>query len=533
MKIFNEDEILNPAFRAQVIKEIRSGENQARKREMMKRQEVYRDNVIKWVMTALESMKLRPETLQMMKNHAANISIAKKIVNKKARCYRGSVMRQTGQEQADAQITALAALMMTDSVMKKADRFAVLMKNALPWVFPEMLPDGKWRLKSVVLSSSQYDVIENGRDPEKPACVVLSDYVDENTSAVMSTPGGGWRSTEQASTRLEETLIGDGPQSQLYKPKQYFIWWTDKYHFTSDEKGTIVPSASPEDLLNPIGMIPGAPVAEDQDGHYWAAGGEDLVDGSILVNMMITDMLSIMYLQGHGQLVITGANIPEEYQVGPNVALVLKTKSGEDQPNVQLVAHNPPIDSWLRTIEQYVALLLSTNDLAPSSVATRLDAANMASGIAMLIEKSEAQGSIDDRRQVFAQAERRYWEAAKRWQNLYYDLGSLDEEFSAVGQIADDAHVTVRFNDAREVTTEKERLETMKLRRDMGLATHLDIVMMDNPSMTKEEAQMKLAEIQADASVAAAAMAQMVDQEMRRRQEQEPTEPEEEDETEM
>jgi len=58
--------------------------------------------------------------------------------------------------------------------------------------------------------------------------------------------------------------------------------------------------------------------------------------------------------------------------------------------------------------------------------------------------------------------------------------------------------------------------------------------MMDNPSMTKEEAEVKLAEIQADAGRAAAAMAHVVDQEIRRRrQEQEPPEQEDEEETEM
>lgn len=518
MKIFSQEELLNIDFRAQVIKEIRSSENQARKREARKRQEVYRDNVIKWVLKALESLKLREDTLQMMKNHASNISLTKKIVNKKARCYRGTIQRQGEDESSTAQISALAALLQTNSQMQKADRFCVLMKNALPWVFPEMCPDGKWRLKGVVLGSSQYDVIENGRDQEKPACIVLSDYVDDKTQSAASSPGGGWRSVEQASVQLQSTIIGDGPQVTGYKPKEYFIWWSDKYHFTTDEKGMIVQGASPEGLLNPIGMIPGSPVAEDQDGNYWANGGEDLVDGSVLINLMITDMLSIMYLQGYGQLVISGPNIPDEYQVGPNVALCLKTKAGQEQPTANLIAHNPPIDSWLRTIEQYVALLLSTNDLAPSSVSTKLDINNMASGIAMLIERSEAQGSIDDRRQIFAQAERNYWKAVSRWHNLYFDMNLLDEEFETVGKLPDDVEVSVRFSDAREVTTEKDRLETMKLRKELGLATQLDLVIMDNPNMTKEEAVQKLEELRSDTDMLAEQLATAVDEEMKKRQ---------------
>lgn len=515
IKIFSDQDVLSEEFRKKVIEEINSPGNKSRKREMLKRQEVYRDNVIKWVMEALNSLNLRPETLQMMKNHAANISIAKKIVNKKARCYRGTIQRQaTGgdgkpDDEASGQISLLAQMLQTNQQMQKADRFCVLQKNALPWIFPEMMPNGKWRLKSVTLTSSQYDVIENGRDPEKPAAVILSDYIDDQSN-LMATPGGGWRSIDQASVRTDETAIGDGPQSYKSKASNCFIWWTDTYHFTTNEKGQIMNSLSPIDLKNPIGMIPGAPVAEDQDGSYWAAGGEDLIDGSVLVNVMLTDILSIMYLQGFGQLVLAGPNIPEQYQVGPNVALVMSTREGAEKPEAYLLQHNPPIDGWLRMIEQYVAMLLSTNDLSPSAIAIKLDAVNFPSGIAMLIEKSEAQGSVEDRRHNFSEAERRYWEIVRRWLEVYEGL--LDQQFEAVGQLPDDLDVSVRYSDAKEVTTEKERLEVMKLRKDLGLATQLDLVQMDNPSMTKEEAEAKLLELKAELGNAAAAAAKKVEE---------------------
>lgn len=496
MKMFSPEDVLSEAFRAAVLKDIRSPENQARKREMKKRQEVYRDNTIKWVLQALESLKLKKETLQLMKNHAANISIAKKIVNKKARCYRGGVVRFTQDEKTTAQISALASILGANTVMQKADRFCVLQKNALPWVFPEMTPQGQWRLKLVTLTSSQYDVIENGRDPERPACVILSDYVDDTDNVTTGAPGGGWRSIEQETVLSQEPLIAKGPYQERYRPKETHIWWTDEYHFTTNEKGQIIRDLSPEDLRNPIGMIPGAPIAEDQDGGYWASGGDDLIDGAILVNLLITDMLTIMYLQGWGQLVITGSNIPEEYQVGPNVALVLENREGETPANVELVSHNPPIDSWLRVVEQYLAMLLSTNDLSPSSVSMRLDAMNFPSGISMLIEKSEAHGSVEDRRVMFSQAERQLWKIASRWCGVYE--GKLDEEFAAIGRIPLDPEVNTRFTDQKEVTTEKERLEIMKLRKEMGLATQLDLVMMDNPHMTREEALAKLQEIRAE-----------------------------------
>lgn len=504
MRIFNQSDVLDQNFRAQVISEIKQQANESRKREALKRQECYRDNTIKHVMKSLKELGLKHDTLNIMQNHASNISIVKKVINKKARSYRGQVMRSAGDDTLSTQVMSLAASLGLNDQLKKADAITELQNNSTLFILPEQTPEGRVRLRATVLGPWQYDVIEDARNPERAACVILSEFVDEQTQR-------SFNSSQVQALDAESTVVGDqiiaqGSGITEMKKGETFIWWTDSYHFTTDEGGVIINSISPEGLRNPIDMMPMVSIDKNQDGNYWGSGGQDLVDGAILVNVMATDMNAIMYMQGWGQLVISGPNIPTEYHVGPHTALVLETREGQSAPNVELISSNPPIDSWLKVIEQYVALLLSTNDLSTSAVSMRLDASSFPSGIAMLVDKSEAVGSIEDRRQSFAKAERRIWKIVGAWSQLFGNAGKLDGEFAEIGAIPMDLEVSVRFQGEEQIVTEKEKLEILKMRKEMGLVSQLDLIMADNPNMTREEAESKLAEIKAAVQVVAETM---------------------------
>lgn len=323
--------------------------------------------------------------------------------------------------------------------------------------------------------------------------MILSEYIDDQSQRSFNT--SQVQQLDAESTVIGDQVIAQGPGVTELKKGETFIWWTDQFHFTTDESGVIIRGISPEDLRNPIAMLPCVTIDKNQDGNYWGAGGQDLVDGAILMNVMATDMNAIMYMQGWGQLVISGPNIPTEYHVGPHTALVLETREGQSTPTVELISNNPPIDSWLKVIEQYVALLLSTNDLSTSAVSMRLDAASFPSGIAMLVDKSEAVGSIEDRRQSFAKGERRVWKVTAAWSQLYGSANKLDGEFAQVGPLPMDIEVSTRFQGEEQIVTEKEKLEILKMRKEMGLITQLDLIMADNPNMTRDEAEKKLNDI--------------------------------------
>jgi hypothetical protein len=502
MKLLNEDQILDPEFRKKVIEDIRSPANVARKTEAKKRYEVYKDNTVEYVMLKLKREIKHDETLALMENRAANVSICKKIINKIGRVYGNPPTRKTGNETSDIQVTELAKLINFNQKQKKVDRYTRLFKNCLPWFYMDKVNENEYRLCQKVFSPWQYDALENPNDPEDAAVIILSDFIDRQS---LNIPAGGQPQVTQLEAQKlvqSESSIAMASNSIPVSDTKTFIWWSNKYHFTTDEKGSIVGvgSVTPPDLLNPIGIIPGVPCGEDQDGTFWAEGGQDLVDGSILINTMLTDRNAIAYMQGWGQLVITGQHIPQEFMVGPHHALTLTydAKKDEAEPKVYMVNANPPLKEWAEMIEQTVAMILSTNNLSPSTVAGSLNLNQMASGVAMLIDRSESTDSIKDKQVEFYWIEMKEWEIIKRWHNLFLGKKLLIKNFSDIGQLPDDLRVTVQFvDDTGEVLSEADRLANLQKRKDLGLASQLDLVLKDNPGMTQDEAQAKLDALQA------------------------------------
>lgn len=512
MRLQDEAQLLDPAFRKLVLDEITQPENVARKGEYLKRYEVYKDMTSKYVIQGLVAEGLLPETIAQMGNRVGNVSLCRKVVNKLARAYSGGVQRMAEPAAAQEAVDDLTRLLSFDQRMKKGDRYRELQRNMMFFVGPEIdtetsSPESPlYKLKLSVLAPWQYDVIEDWQDREIPKVVIISDFTERDgggTSAATEAQAGihTTKLTAVPSTNAKDDVIADAPEDAGRGCKREFIWWCKEYHFTTNEKGEILTSKSPEDFLNPINYLPMANNADEQDGQFWAKGGSDLVDGSILVNKLITDMNFISYLQGYGQYVVTGQNVTKErFRFGPNNALVLEydPSKEEPEPNVTVLSGNPPIDSWMKMIEQYVALVLTTNNLSPSNVSGTLNANTFPSGIAALVEQSEATDDISDKQNEYKDTERRIWEATKRWQNLYMSTSQLVPEFAEVGQLPDDLEISIKFHEAKPAITEAEKLNNLKVRKELGIDEMIDLIRIDNPDMTEEEATKKLERIQAE-----------------------------------
>lgn len=504
--LHSQAQILDKNFREMVIKEITGDENRDRKQRELRKHEVYRDKTKKWVLEALAKEGLKLQTLRQMENRASNISICRKIVNKLARCYVGGVQRSIDGEQNQAAVDELERLLEVNQKMDKADKYRRLFYNTAIQVVPEITTTEldeaiKHKLKLRVFPPWNYDVIEDANDREVPKVYILTEFTERfNTLQRFVRSGTDGREARGLVPNFQvgdqkEQVIADNPED-LGSEQRQFIWWSETYHFTTNEKGEVIENLSPEDLLNPIARLPFVNIAEDQDGEFWAQGGEDLVDGSILINQLLTDMLSLAYIQGWGQGVASGKNLPKVLEGGPHNWLVFDIEhEGDPTPRVEYVSANPPLDSWMRMIEQYVALLLSTNNLSPSNIAGKLDASQFPSGISLLIEKSEATDSIEDAQKDFINAEKDLWDIIRRWQNLFFDAGALAPEFEQAGKIEEGPDVLVKFSDSKPILTEEQKLEMLKVRKELGINTEIELLQIDNPDLSDEEAEAKLLKI--------------------------------------
>lgn len=496
IKIKSEDQILDESFRKEVIANINSTWNMERKKQFKKRYDIYKDKTKRYIADQLRAEGLKEATITQMLNRGSNISICRKVVNKLARTYSGGVTRvafTAGSTEVNQDLNEyldqVEKLLDMDDRLKKSDRYRELHKNGAISIIPEIDSEDPLLRKKLImraLNPWQYDVLPDFFDEEKAAVFIGSEFEESASSSSRSEADAGRHDTNKSF----HNPSGSRPDSK----DQRYIWWSNKYHFVTDGNGKIVKAANAEGT-NPIGTLPFLVNSEEQDGEFWAEGGDDLIDGSILINMLLTDMFNIATKQGYGVPMMTGKNLPETVTYGTNNAIMASYDPAkeEPQPTLEFISANPPLESWMKMIEQYTALLLTTNNLSPGNISTNLSAQQFPSGIAMMVEMSEATNDTEDKQKDYQKLERKMWGIIAAWLQLKSDF---NDEWQAIDfPPPENLDVSVKFNEIKPVITEKEKLENLRLRKELGIDSQLDIIQKDNPDMTREQAEQKLKDI--------------------------------------
>jgi hypothetical protein len=506
IELEDEKDILDQDKRKKIIDLIEGDANKARKDEAFKRFECYTDNTDIYVNRLLLNT-FSAETVVEMQYAITNISFVRKIIGKLARVYANGVKRTLKKKSDTDSLEAVAKHLKFNQKMKKTNRLYRLFSNLLLFVKPVKQDDGKFDLKLHPMSPHLYDVIPNPDDYERPMVVVLSDFIPSRETFYAVNPATANRTNSPAvkamnpidTQRTIQRLNGAGMSSIEAKEKKEYIWWSKNYHFTTNAKGEIksLPDVG-QTTDNPVKLLPFVHFAEDQDDCFWSEGGKDLVDGGIRINAMISNVNHVAIQQGYGQMYMTGKNLPKGIKIGPTHCIQIPTETGDPEAKVGYLNANPPIADLIKVIELYVALLLTTKNLSTSSVASNLSgSANAASGLLLLIDKSESNEDVEDQAQEFIDNEPKIWTIISAWMKYYKSQGMLIDELAS-NMLPDKMPVQLAFPKPATVITEKEELEIIQMRLDLGITTMVEAIMRDDPSLDEKSAQDKLKKILED-----------------------------------
>lgn len=498
--IANDEKILDEAFRKMYIeKHIRSEANITRKKYAAKCHDLLKDKTKHHAIAKLEKEFAR-KTVELMKARASNISFFKKINNKKSKVFTEGVMRtvsdlfnpQTAITET-VKIQALAEVIKLDSEMKKIDKFRNAVKNTLLFIAPRKNieesddENSKYDIVPEALMPYLYDAIPDSNNKTTARVVVLSDFIDRNVEV----------DPLEIHNLPNEALVSKRSMSDLDKEDNLiYEWWSKKYHFFTDSKGKIIKT---NEIDNPIMMLPFIDYTFDKEGEYWATGGEDLCDGAILLNVIITDLLVIANHQGWGQLIITGdKDALEGEEFGPHYAVILtKPQEDENAPDAKYISANPPLDQWISIIRTYLTLLLISNELSPKGVAGDLAANNIVSGISKILDDAESIADMTDSYQSYADREPLVWKRIKAWQEYLGERQALSENLAEIDAI-ETTKVVLSFDQRKPVVSEEQRIKILEMRRSLGIDSMIDTLMRDDDSLTREEAEARLMQILKD-----------------------------------
>lgn len=483
-------------LRKSVIACIKSPENQERKNESYRRHMCMKDKTSVYVVEKLVS-QFDESTVIEMAYSLSNISIGKKIIEKLARVYANGVQRvvvKKDSAEVDDEITEkvqeLSKLLKINSRMKTSNKYLRAHHNTIIGTLPCPVAEGgemKFKLKIQALEPHLYDVVPHEYDKESPMVVITSDYKRVLPVKAVTDPGVHQQPATAAA------LTAPAPVDELANER--FVWWTKSLHFTTNGKGEILPNMDGEMATeNPLQELPFDNLAMDQDGQFWSEGGDDVFDGAVKTNAMITNVDHIGVTQGYGQFWMRGKDVPAMVKLGPNKMLRLNHADKDDpQPEAGFLTSDPKLQALKEQIVMYVALLLTTNNLSVKAVSAELGGSqDFASGISLLIDKAESIEDVQDQQQIFLDAEPSIWKKIARWQEIMKD--KLDEAYREY-VLPPDVEVSLKFADARPIMSEKERLEVLKMRKELGINTMIELLMMDDPSLTEAQAEERLKKI--------------------------------------
>jgi len=501
--IYFEEDILDETTRAKIIKQIEGTENYRRKLKIYTREEIYNDKVYKYVIDALRET-LKEKTILAMQNSISNINILKKIIDKLARVYTYGVERSTTSEEYQTNLDNLMDKIDFDTKMKQSNRQYRRDYNCALYARPMKIqnsPDDapKYYGDLEVLAPYLYDVIEDPENRHRPICYILSNF-DIRSSSKYTTMDAAYAgrtasindSVDNPSDGIDQLIADRKEDAGKGKAKQY-VFWTGNYHFTTNRVGEII---SGEDITNPIMELPFVELSAKNVNNFWSDGGDDLVQGTILINSLLSHINNIGITQGYGQFYAMGSKLPRQFEFGPNKALLFEYTKEDVKPEVGFATANPNLDSLMGVIETYTALLLSTRNLSTSAVRMSLDGGMSApSGVAMMLDKAESTEDVEDQRSMFVYADPLIVSKINKW-NVYFATNNMIDERFIDATFPEDEDVIIRFNRAGAILTEGEKLDIIQKRKDLGINTKLDLIMIDNPDMTMEQAEEKLLTIQ-------------------------------------
>ena len=508
LRIHREEDLLDPVFRKKVIADINDQANIRRKELMYRRHDMYRDNTKAYVAETIRCEQ-GEEAIAEIQHRISNLSLLKTVINKKAMIYASGAKREVvGDPKAQEQIDEVIELLNFNSVMKKANRWEELFKNSIVQIYPYKNDiTKKWRIKLDLNLPYKIDILEDEYNNEEARCYIYSYFAPQTNSMSYAPIGQSGVHSGAGPGILGSFAAGEGINQQIQDKlcedeKREYIWWSTKYHFTTDEKGTLLnENETLDQTTNPVSDIPYVNIATNQDGNFWAVGGEDLADGSVLINLFLTEIYYIAKYQGMGLFYLFGRGVPKRIKVGPSQALTLDVKPDDPTPQIGFASSNPNIAEYMNSIKEYVAALMKTNKLEPASV-IGFDSVNSASsGIQELLQKSELYETLEDSREAYRDAEPLIFEKYIKWHNYLFDRQLLDDEFNEIGRINEDIKITTSFYPTQSTMTEKEKLEVIKMRQEIGLDSKVDSMMRDNSELSKDEAQEKIVEILKNAAL--------------------------------
>ena len=462
-----------------IVLEIDNEQNRKRRRGAWIANQCKEGNQKEYVTKRLAA--LYPETSS--KFRVGDISIVKKVNTKQSKAYKNPPIRKAEDDTETESLTDIYKKYKFNKVLKEFDSIYNLHKYAalwLTWQNPEErnAEDGRYVLHA--LAPYEFDIVRDQVSGE-PIIFILN-YPDQNVTR----QAGGSDGQEQT---IAESQSDTSANSRIYS-----MWTKDtfvKIQVTraeghgnhTAEKMSIVFQDKKE---NPIGRLPITYLQKDTAIDYPIAN--NLADQSIEWNVAFSDLKTASSTQGHGQLVIGHPEGQKMKQVhmGMHTAISLpQSKKPDAKPTTaEYISASPDLSGQLDVLKFDMINILDDHGIkAKSTIEGNTE--SFASGFSKLVSEADVQDLIEDNQSTYGEDVE---------PDLFLNVKAHEEAMNQT-TFAKTEDIAVHFEKPKVLISDKETLDNIKQREELGTLLPHEKHMILNPNLTVEQAKEREAEI--------------------------------------
>lgn len=471
-----------------IINDVESEQNRQRREYDFDSYQVESGNQREYVKASL--VEMFPESHKVMTT--SNINVLGKVVDRRSKAYKVPPERLVNGERNETLDKMYKEGLFNRSFASK-DRTYNRSRCVLEWV--QNIPSMPTKFKVVPLPQYTFDV-------------VIDNDTLELVMVILSYPGNditvGGRSTVSDS---QNQIIAETDLDSASSSKQYAIWTKD-HHVNVKvgliEKTTVIDyMIDPEnpDMLNKLGVIPFVWSTTQPEIPEFPTPNP-LPEESVTINVMNSTLLTAATKQ-IGIMVLkypAGSHINEVHS-GFTVALELP-QSKETDPQIETTAEylvpNSDLTGMRDTFMEYTAGILSDNGLEGASLSG--ENKSFSSGIERMIASASISDIRSENIENYKHAEQEIFEIIKK-----YDEVNGTRLFNAEDQL------TVVFGEQKIIVSEKERLEALEKKNNLGILEEKDKFAIAFPSMTEKDIEKKIERIRLENAAMVQSFSPVVD----------------------
>lgn len=477
----------------QLVADIESAEDRARKTVNFDSWQVYSGNVYPYVSKRIQ--EVRPKSFQGYT--ISDISFSKVIVDAKAKAYKEQPIRRIADNEDDTKNDRLHEIYKEGDAGRQLpffDTITNLHKHSLLWV-NNIDETEKYQFMS--LQGYEYSVVRDKETGDLTGVILNYGNLDITNGARGDNRDGN--TSLAAGGDGVDTLIAESQADSSAQSRVYAMWSKDNYVIVKVEIAlvnttggkkiqksvTYVDQIDNAQMKNKIGRIPFVFMSQEMAVDYPTLS--PLRSQTITANQQISELMTASNIQGVGQMVF---KYPVRFEkkfdkitTGLLSAIKLpQSENPEDKATeADYISPSPDLAGMQEVALSYVKQMFNEHGLKNTS-AIGSEGQDFNSGLQMAIANSSVQDIIEQNQQSYIQVEQEMFEIIKAW-----------EEFRGNSVFSEDDEIDVVFKKPKVLISDAEVLANIEKRLSLGLIEKWEALRILDPNLSEDGAKEKAA----------------------------------------